>query len=372
MRESSTFDIARRDDSLVLTGELRMPDAANVWRTLRSLVSMRQSPRLAIDLAGATIVDGAIMSLLVELRRELASRGVTCEIVGASERLSPLVHLYRGDERPSQRAKPAPRGLLEQIGRGVERSLDGMTRMLVFTGEFASAAVGAVVSPASVNFRGVLALAERAGIDGVPIVLLLNFLVGVVMAYQSAYQLKLYGANVYVADVVGISVARELGPLITAVIMSGRSGAAFAAELGTMRVSEEIDALRTLGFSPGRYLVLPRVIALAIVAPVLTLLGDIVGIAGGAVVGATSLDINAGAYLAELQTAIFAKDVWTGLLKSVVFAVAIALIGCQQGFATSGGAAGVGRRTTSTVVICFFTIVILDTLMTVYFRMFSL
>ena len=107
-------------------------------------------------------------------------------------------------------------------------------------------------------------------------------------------------------------------------------------------------------------------------APVLTLLGDIVGIAGGAVVGATSLDINAGAYLAELQTAIFAKDVWTGLLKSVVFAVAIALIGCQQGFATSGGAAGVGRRTTSTVVICFFTIVILDTLMTVYFRMFSL
>ncbi|MBS2018851.1 MAG: MlaE family lipid ABC transporter permease subunit [Deltaproteobacteria bacterium] len=366
------FEIVRRDDALVLTGELRMPDAASVWRRLRAEARSVSSPRLAIDLEQATIVDGAIMSLLVELRRELSSRGVACEIVGASERVVPLVKLYRADEAPIATKPSMRRGVLDAIGRAVLVAVDGLSRGLVFLGEMTSGVGHAIARPASANLKSVLVLAERAGIDGIPIVLLLNFLVGFVMGYQSAYQLRIYGANVYVADVVGISVTRELGPLITAVIMSGRSGASFAAEIGTMRVSEEIDALRTLGFSPARYLVLPRVIALALVAPVLTLLGDIVGVAGGAVVGVTSLDVGFGSYLAELQTAVFAKDVWTGLVKSVAFGIAIALIGCQQGFATSGGAAGVGRRTTTTVVMCFFTIVIIDTLLTVYFRMFSL
>jgi len=366
------FEVARRDDVLVLSGELRMPDATRVWRALQSIAAKISSPRIAIDLASATVVDGGIMSLLVELRRDLASRGISCEIIGASERVVPLVHLYRGDAEPEPTKATPRRTLLERAGRGLEDAVASASRTLVFVGEMTAATAGAFVRPATLNLRGIFALAERAGIDGIPIVLLLNFLVGFVMGYQSAHQLRLYGANVYVADVVGISVTRELGPLITAVIMSGRSGAAFAAELGTMRVSEEIDALRTLGFSPGRYLVIPRVIALAIVAPVLTLVGDIVGVGGGAVVGATSLDVSVGAYVAELQTAVFAKDVWTGLVKSIAFAIAIALIGCQQGFATSGGASGVGRRTTSTVVICFFTIVILDTLMTVYFRMLSL
>src|SRR5581483_10399324 len=171
--------------------------------------------------------------------------------------------------------------------------------------------------PKSVDWRSVPALAERAGMDGVTIVLLLNFLVGFVMAFQSARQLQNYGANVYVADVVGISVTRELAPLMTAIIMSGRSGAAFAAELGTMRVSEEIDALRTMGFAPAPFLILPRVIALAMIAPVLTLIGDIVGVAGGAVVAASSLDVSPRGYLAELKSAIFVSDVWTGLVKSV-------------------------------------------------------
>ena len=185
-------------------------------------------------------------------------------------------------------------------------------------------------------------LAERAGVDGVPIVLLLNFLVGFVMAFQSARQLKLYGANVYVADVVGISVTRELAPLMTAIIMSGRSGAAFAAELGSMRVSEEIDALRTMGFAPAPYLILPRMVALAMVAPVLTLLADIVGVTGGMAVGVSSLDVSARGYLAELRTAVVASDVWTGLVKSVAFGTAIGFIGCEQGFSTRGAAEGVG------------------------------
>lgn len=363
--------IEAKGGTLRLAGELRMSDAPRVWRELHSITAHAKGPALDFDLGDVVVLDGAIMSLLVELRAELAERGIRSSIVGASEHVAPLVHLYRGDEPPRTPSPRAHENMLARLGRAVRRGEQSLRRTVTFLGEVSAAAVGVLRHPRSVNWRSVPALAERAGADGVPIVLLLNFLVGFVMAFQSARQLKLYGANVYVADVVGISVTRELAPLMTAIIMSGRSGAAFAAELGTMRVSEEIDALRTMGFAPAPYLILPRVVALALVAPALTLLGDVVGVAGGVAVAVTSLDVSARGYLAELRTAVFPSDVWSGLVKSIAFGVVIAFIGCQQGFATRGAAAGVGRGTTATVVICLFTIVIVDTIFTVLFRMFG-
>jgi phospholipid/cholesterol/gamma-HCH transport system permease protein len=206
----------------------------------------------------------------------------------------------------------------------------------------------------------------------VPIVVLINFLVGFVMAFQGAVQLKQFGANIFVADLVGISVTRELGPLMTAIIVCGRSGAAFAAELGSMKVSEEVDALRTMGFGPMRYLVLPRLVALVLAIPVLVLLADFVGILGGMVVGLTSLDLTVVGYILETKRALSVWDVYSGIVKSVVFGVAIALIACQQGLATTGGAEGVGRRTTSSVVTTFFVLVMLDAGFTVLFHAFQL
>jgi phospholipid/cholesterol/gamma-HCH transport system permease protein len=193
-----------------------------------------------------------------------------------------------------------------------------------------------------------------------------------VMAFQGAIQLKQFGANIFVADLVGLSVVRELGPLMTAIIVCGRSGAAFAAELGTMKVSEEIDALRTMGFGPIRYLVLPRALALMLVMPLLTLLADMVAMGGGLAVGVLSLDLTVGSYLTETQSALTLWDVFSGCLKSVVFALAIALISCQQGFATTGGAEGVGRRTTSSVVSILFSLILIDAAFTVFFYFFHL
>ncbi len=368
---AAPYEIGRRDGAIHLEGELRMANAAGIWRSLRSHAEAQEEGRLDIDLSGARVVDGAVMSLLVELRSELEGRGVESEIVGADERVLPLVHLYGGDVPPRPRPEAPVRTIGVWLGRSIDAVSDRLRRSIQFIGELSYAVGGVTRRPSTGNWRSVLGLSERAGADGVVIVLLLNFLVGIVLAYQSAEQLKLYGANIYVADAVGISVTRELGPLITAIIMSGRSGAAYAAELGTMKVSEELDALRTLGFSPTRTLVLPRIVALALVAPVLTLLGDVVGVAGGAVVGAANLDVTFAGYFAELKTAVVPSDVWTGLVKSVAFAIAIAQIGCQQGFATRGGAEGVGRRTTSTVVICLFALVILDTLLTMFFRKFG-
>ena len=369
MREREpAWQILQTDAGLKLVGELRMADATPVWKTLHRLAGQRAKGRFEIDLTEAPIVDGAIMSLLVDLRAALSARDVQAEIVGASERLKPIVHLYHGDEPAPPKAHPPRTTVLARIGAVTERSLQSLRRLMIFLGETMAAVRGFLGGPAPVNWRSIPSLMARAGADGVPIVLLLNFLVGFVMGFQSARQLKLYGANIYVADVVGISVTRELAPLMTAIIMSGRSGASFAAELGSMRVSEEIDALKTMGFAPGPYLILPRMAALAIVAPVLTLLGGVVGVAGGAAVAVSSLDVSARGYLAELRTALVPSDIWTGLVKSVAFGIAIAFIGCQQGFATRGAAEGVGRSTTTTVVSCLFAIVIIDTVFTVFFQ----
>ena len=361
--------IVRREDRIELAGVLQMPSATSVWRTLTELASSTPKPqRLDIDLSRVSVVDGAIMSLLVELRGWLADRGIPSEIVGAPERIQRLVHLYRGDEPPRAGVAPVRENAIARLGESIQEFGDSSRQVVIFVGEIVAALGRTVRKPTTLDWRSIPSLAERAGMDGVSIVTLLNFLVGFEVAFQSAHELKLFGANVYVADAVGISITRELGPLMTAIIMSGRSGAAFAAEIGTMRVSEEIDALRTLGFAPAPFLIFPRVMALALVAPVLTLLGDVAGVVGGAVVGLTSLDVSARGYLAELRTAVVPWDVGTGLIKSVAFAIAIALIGCQQGFTTRGAAAGVGRGTTTTIVTCLFTVVIIDTVFTVLFR----
>ncbi|HSQ65647.1 MAG TPA: MlaE family lipid ABC transporter permease subunit [Polyangiaceae bacterium] len=361
--------VVRRDGKLALAGELRMADATLVWRKLRELAA-GQKDRLDIDLSQVGVVDGAIMSLLVELRDDLSTRGVACELVGVPSHLEPIAHLYGAEQPPHPKAEPVRENPVSRLGRAVMQVVTTVEHVVLFFGDLAASFWRALRVRRTANWRAIPAFAVRAGADGVPIVLLLNFLVGFVMGFQTARQLKLYGANVYVADVVGISVTRELAPLMTAIIMSGRSGASFAAEIGTMRVTEEIDALRTMGFTPGPYLIFPRVAALALVAPVLTLLADVVGVTGGVFVGQT-LGVSARGYLAELQTAVFWSDIWTGLVKSFAFGVAIGLIGCQQGFVTRGAAAGVGRSTTSTVVLCLFTIVIIDTLFTIVFRTFG-
>jgi phospholipid/cholesterol/gamma-HCH transport system permease protein len=239
--------------------------------------------------------------------------------------------------------------------------------VLAFVGYLVVEAWHLLLSPKSGNWRDLSRLLERAGADAVPIVLLINFLVGLVMSFQSSGQLKQYGANIFLADLIGISMTRELAPLLTAIVVCGRSGAAFAAELGSMKVNEEIDALQTMGLDPIRHLVIPRVLSLMVVMPLLTLLSAVVGILGGLVVGVVSLDLSIVAFMGQLQKAVSLADTYSGLGKSVAFGCAIALISCQQGLATTGGAEGVGRRTTSAVVTTLFILVVLDAIFTIFF-----
>jgi phospholipid/cholesterol/gamma-HCH transport system permease protein len=209
---------------------------------------------------------------------------------------------------------------------------------------------------------------ERAGRDGLPIVLLISFLMGLITAFQAAVQLKEFGAEIYVANLVGLSITRELGPLMTAIIAAGRSGAAFAAEIGTMKVSEEVDALAAMGLDRTRFLVTPKVVALLLMLPCLTLFADLIGIIGGLFVAVFNLGLPAVVYMRQMALYMTFNDIGTGLIKSVVFAFLIAGIGCLRGFQARSGAESVGRITTSAIVSAIFSIIVSDAIFTLLFH----
>jgi len=209
---------------------------------------------------------------------------------------------------------------------------------------------------------------ERTGLDAVLIVSLISFLMGLITAFQAAVQLTQFGADIYVANLVGLSIVRELGPLMTAIIAAGRSGAAFAAEIGTMKVAEEVDALTTMGLDRTRFLITPKVLSLLVMLPCLTLVADVVGIAGGLTVATVLLGLPVQVYVRQTQISLTIWDVGTGLIKSVAFALLIAGVGCLRGFQAGTGAESVGRVTTSAIVAGIFLIIVADAVFTILFH----
>jgi phospholipid/cholesterol/gamma-HCH transport system permease protein len=320
-----------------------------------------------LDLGGVEHIDGGVVVLLLA---ELESCGVDVEL-RSGDRFQPLFDLYTHG-CPAPRRKPRSEGIAAQLGRGVLHRVDELDLLLGFIGELTSSLGRLFRRPQQTNWKSVAVLVELSGMDALPIILVLNFLIGFVMAYMSARALEMFGANLFVADLVAIAMTRQLAPLMTAIIVCGRSGAAIAAELGSMKVSEEIDALRTLGLEPFGWLVIPRIVALVLVMPVLTILADLVGLLGGLLVGVTSLGITPMRYFIETRETLVTWDVASGLWMSAAFAITIGFIACQQGLAASGGAQGVGSRTTKTVVYSLFAIVLLDAIFTIFYRALGL
>lgn len=225
----------------------------------------------------------------------------------------------------------------------------------------------AVVGPFKkrpVNYDHLIDQAVLMGVKSVGIVFFVTFFTGVVLTMQSAYQLSQFGATIYVASLVSVSLCRELGPVLTALVIAGRIGAAITAEIGSMKVSEQIQALETMAINPVRYLMVPKLLALLVMLPCLTVIGDCAGMLGGYLIGVFNLKINSALYIQTSLKFLQLKDIYTGLSKSLVFAAIIALVGCYQGFRTQGGAAGVGQATTRSVVVSFILIIIADCLLT--------
>ena len=354
---------------LSLSGRLTLGSGGAIWKDLRKRIT-DTSGSYRVDMSQLEYVDGAAASLLLAAQGAVRDAGGTLEFSGANKSVETLLELYAANQEPK---KPPPKriGFFDQIGNwavlAVEETQDGLS----FLGRTVVAIRQSIRTPSSVNWAAIPQQMEKAGADGVPIVLLINFLIGVILAIQSAIQLQAFGAGIYIADLVGQSICRELAPLMTAVVVTGRSGAAYAAELGTMKVSEEVDALKTLGQDPMRYLVLPRAVALICMVPLLTIMGDFIGVLGGMLVAMAKLDMSATLYMDRLQSAMPLWAVFGGLIKSVAFATAIAMISCQRGLQSSGGAAGVGASTTRAVVVCLLVIVALDGIFTSIYNVFG-
>ncbi|MBN9160650.1 MAG: MlaE family lipid ABC transporter permease subunit [Myxococcales bacterium] len=373
--DGPAFAVALSEGALHLTGDFRMDEAPAIWRELHRSTEGARGGSLTVDLSGTHAIDGAVMALIVALRTELAARGVRTDIQGTPSHLRSLVELYGVEAPPEKRKKREPESAIAQVGRATVRMGEGLEGVIAFLGELVVSGRALARSPRKGHLKEVPPLVERAGADAVPIVVVINFLVGFVMAYQASSQasgeLAVFGAALYIADLVGLTVTRELAPLMTAIIVCGRSGAAFAAEIGSMKISGELDALRTFGLRPFAWLVVPRVLALVLIVPALTLVADVVGVLGGLCAGVASLGLSVKGYFIETREAVGLWDVGQGVIKSVVFAIAIALIACQQGFSVSGGAEGVGKRTTSTVVMSLFALVVLDAIFTIILQEFG-
>lgn len=223
----------------------------------------------------------------------------------------------------------------------------------------------------AIRVKATISEMVKAGYNSVPIVAVISFFVGIILALQAAYQLKKVGALIYVANLVGVSLTRELGPILTAIIVSGRSGSAYAAEIGSMKAAEEVSALISMGINPVRFLVTPKLIALMVMLPALTIFSDFIGIMGGLILSAAALDMNPYSYFQQTINSLLIKDIVTGLVKAWAFGVVITIVGAYQGFKVTGGAEEVGRRTTSSVVASIFLVIVFDLFFTTLFFYFT-
>jgi phospholipid/cholesterol/gamma-HCH transport system permease protein len=354
---------------LVAGGDWDLRAAARLDAELAA--ATRAPPQaLAVDLSGLGRLDTAGAWLLHRTRKRLAAQGVPVEFVGLSAEHAALIEAVAAGDRPPP---PAPERfnailrLVERVGIGTLFTVAETRRFTAFIGVVVEAALHTALRPARLRFTPLVYHLEQVGLNALPIVGLLSLLIGLVLAYQGIAQLQRFGAEIFVVNLIGISVLREIGVLMTAIIVAGRSGSAFTAQIGAMKVREEIDAMRTIGLDPVEVLVLPRMLALILAMPLLAFFADLMGLIGGGAMCWLTLDIKPDAYLERLNAAIGLWTFGVGMIKAPVFAALIALVGCYQGMQVSGSAESVGRLTTRSVVQSIFLVITFDAIFSVVF-----
>lgn len=366
---AATAESSLRDGALAvrLGGWLDAQTLAPLWSRTVSSISQADLRRLEVDASAVDYCDGAGIALIVELRRQALAKKMSVEVRGLKAEFQVLLDEFAVDAMAEvQVDKPEPKHLPEEVGRAAYQIWRDLSALVQFVGELAVALVLAAKHPGKVRWRDALLAAENAGVNALPIVALISFLMGLIMAFQSAVPMRQFGVEIFVADLVALSMLRELGPLMTAIILAGRSGSAFAAEIGTMKVNEEINALTTMGLDPVRFLVVTRVIAAVTMMPLLTIFANLMGLVGGSIV-LLSMDYPLVTYVQEVLGAIQLKDLFSGMAKAVVFGVLVAGIGCLRGLQTKTGASAVGLSTTSAVVSGIVLIVLADGVFSVVF-----
>lgn len=362
-RRSPGIDIVMDGEGLVIAGVLDIRTLPEAERAVRQYVEQHH-PNSA-DLRNLTGLDtpGALFL------RGLRDRGIA--LTGARQEHASLLELIGKLQLEPVPARPRAarwRELLIALGKGSEEVVKDTVEIITFLGHTVHATVSALVRPRGLSLASISRQVSQTGIEALPIVGLMAIMISVVIAYQSVVQLRLYGAESLTVNLVAISMLREMGVLVTAIIVAGRSGSAFTAEIGVMKAREETDALKVMGLDPMRLLVVPRVIGLVITLPLLTFFADVVGLFGGAITAQALLNLSPMQFLEQVRQAVDQGDLLVGLIKAPVFAGVIAIVGCMHGMRVRGSAESVGRETTRAVVKAIFLVIVLDALFSVLFE----
>ncbi|MCK5116851.1 MAG: MlaE family lipid ABC transporter permease subunit [Candidatus Aegiribacteria sp.] len=331
--------------------------------------SIFDAGKLILDFSDSPGIDTVPAVVLYGFCKELSRAGVKVSRNGASDVIESLFKtLAKFDASPEPgKRKLSIHSHFELLGENVYEFGKTLSELGHFMGETLSAFAGLVLHPLKIRWPMVLYYMEESGFKAIPIVAVLPWLLGVVLGYQAGYQMRVFGAETFMPALIGYSITWEIGPMLAAVLVAGRSGSAYAAEIGTMQVREEVDALRVMGFDIFSYLVTPKMIALLCVMPFLVLLANLAGIFGGLLAGSMFLDLSPGTFISELGKALIPLDILWGMLKSVVYAVIIANVGSYMGMKVRGGAAAVGKATTAAVVLSIFMVIIADALLSLLF-----
>ena len=348
-------------------GRIEHSQTARLIKRLRDEIDSRRPEKVTVDLNRTTYFDDFGVLVLTELRHYLSERNIGFNIIQPPPKVGEVLSLTNFDDPDTCRliaTKPRDNFVL-RLGKSAIEEAYNIRFLVSFLGSAAMCLARVFVQPRLLRVNETISLMQKTGVDAVPIVGLISFLLGLIMAFVSSLQLEQFGASIYVASLVALSMVSELGPIMTAIVVAGRSGSAFAAEIGTMRISDEIDALFTMGISPTQFLVVPRIVAAMVVVPLLTLFADIFAILGGMLISITMLDLTVVTYISQtIKSLSLFEFVW-GLMKSVVFAGLVAWIGCLRGFQVRGGASGVGNAATSAVVSGIFLIILFDSIFAV-------
>jgi phospholipid/cholesterol/gamma-HCH transport system permease protein len=345
---------------ITLTGKLNIETVGSLWRKAFAKLDEVRPKSVHVDASGVEYCDSAGIAFLLELKRKQQTTESRIEIQGLRDEFQQLFDMFTLDQvNEPVREKLSFHQLVDRIGQFTTRISRDLYSQVSFAGELFTKFTETILHPDKLRLRDTLLITEKAGADAVGITALLGFLMGLILAFQAVITMRKFGAEIFVADMVTISLLRELGPLMTGFILASRTGSAFAAEIGTMKVNEEIDALTTMGFDPVRFLVIPRVIAGVFVMPLLTIFNHIFGLIGCflvmSLVGFTPI-----AVINQIRQAGTLGDLFGGLVKTLVFGVLIAGIGCMRGLQTGTGASAVGDSATRAVVASIVAIIIAD------------
>jgi phospholipid/cholesterol/gamma-HCH transport system permease protein len=348
--------------SIVLGGRLDDATLPSVWPGVVEAVMGSSAGPFILDAAQVSYCDGAGLGLFAQVRRLAAGRGSDLSFRGFSPDLQRLVERSAlPDPSAPQLTPPARLSFVREVGKSAWQVLSNVRAMVTFLGHLLAALAWAIAHPRQVRFRDLFLVAEKSGVNAAPVVCLLGLLIGVILAFQCAIPMRRYGAQEAIPAVVAIALARELGPLIAAVLFAGRSGSAFTAEIGTMTITEEIAALKCMGLDPVRFLVVPRVLAAMAVLPLLTILCNLTGILGGYSV-MTTYGFSFARYVHAVEHAITSVDLLGGEAKTLVFGAIIAGVGCLRGLRTANGPGAVGDSTTRSVVESIVLVILADAL----------